>query len=59
MSVHGSSITTVSPDKDRISRKDKKIKFQKFWSQGMIVLKNQTDKSRKAKVDSSIDEKKQ
>ena len=35
MSVHGASITAVSPDKDRIPCRIKKIKFRKFRSQGI------------------------
>ena len=42
MSVHGASIATVSTDKDRIPRKIKKRNFQKFRSQGIKLLKNQT-----------------
>ena len=33
MSVHGGSVTTISPDRDSIYRKNKKRNFQKFWSQ--------------------------
>ena len=35
MSVHGSSITNVSPDGERIPRKKKKRNFHKFKSQGI------------------------
>ena len=35
MSVHGASITNVSPDRERIPRKKKKRNFQIFQSQGI------------------------
>ena len=35
MYVHGESITTISPDGERIPRKKKKRNFQKFQSQGI------------------------
>ena len=35
MSVHGASITTVSPGGERIPRKKKKRNFHKFQSQGI------------------------
>ena len=35
MYVHGGSTTTIFPDGDRIPRKNKRIKFQKFQSQGI------------------------
>ena len=44
MSVHGASIKAVSPDGGRIPRNKKKINFQKFQSQGIKLLKNQTTK---------------
>ena len=42
VSVLGESITTVSPDRDLIPRKKKKINFQKFQSKGIKALKIQT-----------------
>ena len=47
MSVYGAIITTVWPDKDRIPCKDKKA--QKFSSQEMKLLKNQTNQVKNKK----------
>ena len=56
MSRHGASIKTVSPDKDCIYRK--KEKKSEILIKGNESILEQYNPSKKAKVDSIIDEKK-
>ena len=49
MSVHGGSTTTILPDGDLVSRKNKKRNFQRFRSQGIKLLKNQTTQVKEQK----------
>ena len=58
MSVHESSITTVSPDRERIPRKKKKKKPSEISITGNKITQEPDNQSKRAKVDSSIDEKK-
>ena len=58
MSVHGASITTVSPDRDRIPREIKKKKISEILITGNKITQEPDNPSKKAEVDSSIDEKK-
>ena len=57
MSVHGSSITTVSPDKDHISCKDFKDKISETSITVDEITQEPDNPSKKAKEDSGIDEK--
>ena len=56
MSVHGASITTVSPDGERIPRKKKK-KLSGISITGNKITQEPDNKSKKSKVGSIIDEK--
>ena len=56
MSVHGASIKNVSPDKDSIPRKIKKQKLLETPITGNKITQEPDNPSKKAKVDSSIDE---
>ena len=55
--VHGESITTVSPDKERIPFKDKKEKISENLITGNDTTQEPYNPSKKEKVDSIIDEK--
>ena len=50
VSVHRSSITTVFPEKNCISREIKKRNLHKFRSQVIKLLKNQTTQVKKQKL---------
>ena len=56
MSVHGASITTLLPDRDRISRKNEKKKLSEISITGNKITQEPDNPSKKEKVDSSIDE---
>ena len=58
MSVHGASITTLLPDRDRISRKNEKKKLSEISITGNKITQEPDNQSKKEKVGSSIDEKK-
>ena len=57
MSVHGASITTISPDKDRIPKKGEKKKLSEILIIGNEITQEPDNQSKKAKADSSIYEK--
>ena len=48
MSVHGASLTTVSPDKYRIPRKDKKEKISNFSTTGNEITQEPENPSKKS-----------
>ena len=54
MSVHGASITNVSPDKNRILHKD--LKQIRIFITKNDITQEPYNPSKKAKVDSSLDE---
>ena len=54
MSVYGESITTVSPDGERIPRKKKKKKLSEISITGNKLTQDPDNQSKKAKVGSSI-----
>ena len=56
MSVHGASITTISPDRDRIPRKNKKKNLSEILITGNEITQEPDNPNKKAKMDSSIDE---
>ena len=49
------SIPTVSPDRDRIPRKNRKKKLSEILITGNEITQETDNPSKKAKVDSSID----
>ena len=55
MSVYGESITTVSPDGERIPRKKKKKKLSEISITGNKITQDPDNQSKKSKVGSSID----
>ena len=57
MFLHGTSITTIFPDKDRIPRKDIKNKISNFLITGNDSNQEPDNSSKKEKVGSSINEK--
>ena len=57
MSLHGSSITIVFPDKKSIPHKDKKRKFMENLIAGNYSSQEPDNSNKKVKVDSIIDEK--
>ena len=57
MSVHRVSITTVLPDRDCPPRKNKKKKLSEISITGNKITQEPDNQSKRAKVDSSIDEK--
>ena len=57
MSIHGASITTVSPDKERIPRKIKRNKVSENLIKVKESIQEPDNPSKRAKVDSIIDEK--
>ena len=58
MSVHGGSTTNKSPEGDCIPRKNKKKKLSEISITGNKITQEPDNQSKRAKVDSSIDEKK-
>ena len=56
MSVHGASITTVSPDGERIPRKKGLKKLSEISITGNKITQEPDNQSKKLKVGSSIDE---
>ena len=58
MSVHGESITTLSPDGERIPRKKGKKKLSEISITGNKITQEPDNQSKKSKVGSSIDVKK-
>ena len=58
MSVHGASTTTILPDGYRIPRKNIKKKPSEIQIIGNEITQESDNPSKKAKVGSSIDEKK-
>ena len=59
MSRHGASKTTVSPEKRRSPRKIKKNKNSEILMKGKEIIQEPDNPSKKEKVDSIIDERKQ
>ena len=57
MSRHVASITTVSPDKELIPRKIKGKKISENLIKGKEIIQEPDNPSKRAKEDSSIDEK--
>ena len=55
MSVHGESITTVSPDGEHIPRKKGKKKLSEIPIAGNKITQDLDNQSKKSKVVSSID----
>ena len=58
MYVIGASITTVSPERDRIPRKKKKKKISEISITGNKITQDPDNLGKKGKVSSSIDGKK-
>ena len=56
MSVHGSSKTPVSPDRERIPRKKKKKKPSEISITENKITQEPDNQNKKSKVGSSIDE---